>query len=74
MAQQEESMGKPPEKYVGDEIEEIIIDGGKQVFREVKILLKNGTHITLNARLDIDVYSIIPQIIAIRGMRGRGSK
>ena len=63
----EECGSKEPEKYLGKEIEEIIIEGGTAIFQEVRILLKCGTHITLNPKLHLSEYSIRPQIIAIRG-------
>ena len=67
MALEESINGPKPEKYQGSEIEEIIIEGETMIFREVRVLLKNGSHITLNPGLNLSQFAIKPQIIASRG-------
>lgn len=68
----EESTGKPPEEYAGDQIDSIQITGGTKVFEEVKILLNDGNHITMRAKMDISEHRIVPWIIAERGHWFRG--
>ena len=71
-----EALGSPHEKYGGEEIEEIIIEGGKRVLQEVRILFKDNKHISLRAELDLSSYGILPRIIADRGhwFKGVGRK
>lgn len=73
MAEQEEATIKP-EKYLGSEIEEIVIEGGEKIFREVRILLKSGIHISLRARLDVSAGGIRPDIVASRGKWMKGTR
>lgn len=67
----EESMNCSLESYKGSEIDSIVIDGTISRLREVRILLKSGKHITLQAHMDIGAYGIIPHIQAERGSWGR---
>jgi len=62
----EESDGLLPEKYSGEEIEEIKITGGSEVFQEVVIMFKDHTLITLRAEIDVSKHFIVPRIIAER--------
>ena len=67
----EETTAKKPEMYKGNEIEEIVFGGGTAILTEVKILLKNGVHITLRPKMYLSEYRIIPEILASRGHWGR---
>jgi len=67
----EEAMTKPLETYTGNEIDSIEIEGAIKVLQAVKILLKNGNYITMQAKMDISEHRIVPHIVAERGKWAR---
>lgn len=68
----DETMGAPPESYTGEQIDSIQIIGGRMSFqREVKILLKDGNHITIKANMNISGWGIVPHMSVQRGKWGR---
>lgn len=63
----EETMTRPQEIYTGDQVDSIKIEGTMTVFQEVRILLKDGSHITMRAKMYVSEHGIVPHIMAERG-------